>query len=72
MLQKMMNYTQAEREKRIRERLTRNFDTIVTHIASGEKITLIPTRSAVKVFHGRETRLDIDLHKSEVGGVVNE
>ena len=66
----MMYYTKEEREKRIRTRLETNIDTLVDYLSSGSKVTIVPSRTAIKIFVGRETRLDLD--KKRVGGVVNE
>ncbi len=63
-------YTKEMKAEKIRTRLETNIDTLVDYLSSGSKVTIVPSRTAIKIFVGRETRLDLD--KKRVGGVVNE
>ena len=64
-------YSHEEKAVRIRTRLSNNVDTLTELLVSGNKITIVPTRSAIKIFAGTEHRLDLD-NQSSVGGVANE
>ena len=68
-----MMITHEQKAEKIKSRLLAHIDEFALLLASGEKLTIIPTRTTCKVFSAKEHRLNLDRdNKSLVGGAVDE
>ena len=66
-----MMITHEQKAEKIKSRLLAHIDEFALLLASGQKLTIVPTRTTCKVFSGRETRLNLDDNRG-VGGADNE
>lgn len=66
-----MMITHEQKAEKIKSRLLAHIDEFALLLASGEKLTIIPTRTTCKVFSAKEHRLNLD-NKSSVGGGAHE
>ena len=63
--------TNEQRAEKIKSRLLSHIDEFALLLASGQKLTIVPTRTTCKVFSAKERRLNLD-NKSSVGGGTHE